>query len=139
MLQLLWYPATTVDLTHPSMTENADVPMLTPEVLAAYFVWYLPPVLETTSPRSLPPMLAPANAEDLSRQPSAYIGIAEYDPLRDDGVRYAELLAAAGVPVELHKANTMTHGYMTLAAAVPAAAEATDRGLAALRAALHRR
>ena len=59
--------------------------MLTPEVLAAYFVWYLPPVLETTSPRSLPPMLAPANAEDLSRQPSAYIGIAEYDPLRDDG------------------------------------------------------
>jgi len=32
----------------------------------------------------------------------------------------------------------MVHCYMTLAAAVPAAAEATNRGLGALRAALHR-
>jgi acetyl esterase/lipase len=86
----------------------------------------------------LPPTLAPARAKDLSGLPPAYIAVAGHDPLRDDGARYAELLAAAGVPVELHNAPTLVHGYLGYAGVVPAAAEATDRGLAALKAALHR-
>jgi acetyl esterase len=52
------------------------------------------------------------------------------------GARYAELLAAAGVPVELHNAETLIHGYLGYAGVVPAATEATERGLAALRTAL---
>jgi acetyl esterase len=138
VFQLLWYPGTTFDLTLPSMSENANAPMLNAEMMSAYVHWYLPPGVDASEPRNLSSRLAPANATDLSRLPSAYIGIAEHDPLRDDGRRYAELLSAAGVPVELHNAETMIHGYMTLAQAVPAAAEATDRGLAALKAALHR-
>jgi acetyl esterase/lipase len=74
----------------------------------------------------LPPTPAPA-----------FIGTAEYDPLRDDGARYAELLTAAGVPVQMHNAPTLVHGYVSYALAVPAAAEATNLGLAALKAALH--
>jgi acetyl esterase/lipase len=138
LFQLLWYPATTIDLTLPSMTENADAPLLNAEVLAAYLHWYLPTGFDSSDHAALPPTLAPANATELSGLPPAYIGIAEYDPLRDDGARYAELLSSSGVPVELHNATTLIHGYMTLAAAVPAAAEATDRGLAALKVALQR-
>ncbi|CNK97580.1 lipase [Mycobacterium tuberculosis] len=59
--------------------------------------------------------------------------------MRDDGARYAELLRGAGVPVELSNESSMTHGYASFALVVPAAAEATDRGLAALKKALHPR
>ena len=55
----------------------------------------------------------------------------------DDGARYAELLAAAGVPAQLHNAETLIHGYLGYAGVVPAATDAMDRGLSALRNALH--
>ena len=58
--------------------------------------------------------------------------------IRDDGARYAELLSAAGVPVELSNEPTMVHGYISFALVVPAAAEALNRGLVALKAALSR-
>ena len=51
----------------------------------------------------------------------------EHDPLRDDGARYAELLDAAGVPVELCNEPHMVHGYVNFGLVVPAAAEATSR------------
>ena len=85
-----------------------------------------------------PPGMAPGRAENLADLPAAYIGVAGLDPLRDDGIRYGELLAAAGVPVEVHNAETLVHGYVGYAGVVPAATAAMDRGLAALRAALHR-
>jgi acetyl esterase len=137
VFQLLWYPSTTGDMTLPSMTENADAPILDGDVVAAFLKWYLPPELDMSKPSELPPTLAPANTADLTGLPSAYIATAEYDPIRDDGARYAELLRAAGVPVEVHNAPTLVHGYVNFALVVPAAAEATNRGLAALKAALH--
>jgi acetyl esterase len=84
----------------------------------------------------MPATLAPARAKNLAGLPSAYIAVAGHDPLRDDGARYAELLAAAGVPVELHNAKTLIHGYLGYAGVVPAATEATERGMKALREAL---
>ena len=80
---------------------------------------------------------APGRAESLAGLPPAYIGVAGHDPLRDDGIRYGELLAAAGVPVEVDNAETLVHGYVGYAGVVPAATAALDRALAALRAALH--
>jgi hypothetical protein len=41
------------------------------------------------------------------------------------------------VPTELHNAETLIHGYLGYAGVVPAATDATDRGLSALRKALH--
>jgi acetyl esterase/lipase len=81
--------------------------------------------------------MAPGRAENLAGLPAAYIAVAGHDPLRDDGIRYGELLAAAGVPVEVHNAETLVHGYVGYAGVVPAATAALDRGLAALHAALH--
>jgi len=136
--QLLWYPSTTGDMTLPSMIENADAPILDRYVVEAFLHWYLPADIDMTRPDSLPPTLAPANTADLSGLPPAYIGTAEHDPIRDDGARYAELLGAAGVVVELYNAPTMVHAFVNFAAAAPAAGAATDRGLNALRVALQR-
>lgn len=134
--QLLWYPVVVGDFSAPSFTENANAPILNGDVTAAFLTWYLPG-LDMSDPTTLPTDLAPANAATLAGLAPAYIGTAEHDLIRDDGGKYAELLAAAGVPVQLSNEPTMVHGYVSLAMASPAATEATNRGLVALRAALH--
>lgn len=131
--QLLWYPSVMWDTSLPSFAENADAPVLDNAAIAAFTEWYAGH-LDLSDP---PATLAPGRATDLSGLAPAYIAVAGHDPLRDDGVRYAELLAAAGVPVELHLADTLVHGYLGYSGVVPAATAATERGLAALHAALH--
>ena len=131
--QLLWYPATLWDASLPSFSENADAPVLDRAAVAAFTRWYAGDI-DLSDP---PPGMAPGRAENLADLPAAYIGVAGHDPLRDDGSRYGELLAAAGVPVQVHNAETMVHGYLGYAGVVPAATAAMDRGLDALREALH--
>jgi len=133
LFQLLWYPATLWDSSLPSFTENSVAPILDVKAIAAFSRWYAGEV-DMSDP---PPGMAPGRAENLADLAPAYIGVAGYDPLRDDGIRYGELLAAAGVPVEVHNAETLVHGFIGYAGVVPAATAALDRGLAALRAALH--
>jgi acetyl esterase/lipase len=135
VFQLLWYPPATTDLSLPSFTENAEAPILNRDVVEAFVAWYLPGV-DISDPTTLPVTLAPANATDLSGLPPAYIATAGHDPLRDDGARYAKLLDDAGVPVQLSNEPTMVHAFVSYALFVPAAAEATNRGLAALKTAL---
>lgn len=132
--QLLWYPATTGDTSLPSFKENADAPILDLAAVKGFTKWYVSKDVDLTNP---PATLLPARAESLADLPPAYIATAGHDPLRDDGARYAELLRAAGVPVELHVAETLVHGYLGYVGVVPAATEASERALAALRAALH--
>jgi acetyl esterase/lipase len=131
--QLLWYPATLWDASLPSFTENAAAPILDTKAVAAFSRYYAGEV-DLADP---PPGMAPGRAKDLGGLPPAYIGVAGHDPLRDDGIRYGELLAASGVEVQVHNAETMVHGYLGYAGVVPAATAGLERGLAALRNALH--
>jgi acetyl esterase len=133
--QLLWYPVAVGDTSLPSYAENADAPMLNSQVSAAFTAWYVPD-LDFSDPTNLPVLLAPANADSLAGLPPAFIGTAGHDPVRDDGIKYAELLAAAGVPVTLSNEPTLIHGYVSIGLVSPVAAEATGRGLAALKKAL---
>ncbi|MDX1872629.1 alpha/beta hydrolase [Mycolicibacterium sp. 120266] len=131
-LQLLWYPATTWDTTLPSFTENADAPILGRRAVGGFSLLYA----GGADLKNPPATLVPARAASLADVAPAYIAVAGYDPLRDDGVRYGELLAAAGVSVQVDHAPTLVHGYLGYHGVVPVATEAVDRGLAALRAAL---
>jgi acetyl esterase/lipase len=49
---------------------------------------------------------------DLAGAPPARIAVAAHDPLRDDGLRYAEQLADAGAGVATRIYPTMTHGFL---------------------------
>ncbi|OBK38345.1 lipase [Mycobacterium sp. 1245111.1] len=131
--QLLWYPATLWDSSLPSFSENANAAVLDSAAVAAFSRYYAGEI-DLFNP---PVGMAPGRAANLAGLPPAYIAVAGHDPLRDDGARYGELLAAAGVPVEVHNATSMVHGYLGYAGVVPAATEAMDRGLTALHEALH--
>ncbi|MFE2541865.1 alpha/beta hydrolase [Actinacidiphila glaucinigra] len=61
------------------------------------------------------PYAAPARAHSLAGLPPAYISAAEFDPLRDEALAYAQRMITAGVPTELHHFPGAYHGMAELA------------------------
>lgn len=53
---------------------------------------------------------APARAADLRGLPPTYIAVTSFDPLRDEGINYAQRLTQAGVATELHLYPGTFHG-----------------------------
>jgi acetyl esterase len=81
------------------------------------------------------PRVSPMRARDLAGLPPAFVVTAEFDPLRDQGMAYAEALVAAGVPVTAEVYEGMFHGFFAMTAMIDAAKVAFDDAVAALRAA----
>ena len=78
--------------------------------------------LEDQDPRH--PYASPLLADDLSGLPPALVQVAEHDPLRDDGLRYAAALRAAESAVRATTYVEMPHGFMAfprISRAVPQA------------------
>lgn len=114
--QALQIPVTDDRLETWSSQHFSDTPMF--HRPAAELMWerYLGPGY---SGRETSPYAAPARASDLSGLPPAYVQTADLDPLRDEGIAYAERLLQAGVPVELHAFPGTFHGSgMAIQAAV---------------------
>jgi acetyl esterase/lipase len=105
--QGLVYPATDLTLSSPSVDENADAPVLTRADCVAFRDLYL----GGQDPRD--PYASPLFATDHSGLPPALVQVAELDPIRDDGLRYAAALRAAGVPVRTTTYVGMPHGYLS--------------------------
>lgn len=105
--QALVYPALGTDFSLPSFAENAEAPMLTSAAAALYWQLYL-----GGRPEEAEPYAAPLLAPSLERLPPAFVSTAQYDPVRDDGERYADRLRQAGVPVELRRARRLVHGWL---------------------------
>ena len=127
--QALVYPATDLTMGSPSIEENANAPLLTKPDMLRYRSLYLPQQKDYANPYASP-LLAP----DHSGLPPALIQVAEHDPLRDDGLRYAEALQAAGVPVRVTTYVGMPHGYL----AFPRLFRSAPQALAELSAELRR-
>lgn len=66
-------------------------------------------------PESIPlAWRSPVEADSHADLPPAYIEVAEFDCLHDDGVLYAKLLRNNGTPVEFHEAKGTMHGFDTV-------------------------
>ena len=106
--QLLVYPFTDPTLSLPSLQENATGHFLLAEDVLWFRDCYWPSPSQWTDPYA-----GPLHAADLSGLPPALIVTAEYDPIRDDGDRYAERLREAGVPVVHECIPGYAHGFLS--------------------------
>ena len=105
--QLLQIPELDDRLQTGSMQTFVDSPMWNRPLAEQSWRAYLGPLYGTDD---VPAYAAPARAADLSGLPPAYISTAEHDPLRDEGITYAQRLLQAGVSVELHQFPGTFHG-----------------------------
>ena len=128
--QGLIYPATDLTGSSPSVEENADAPILTKADILAYRDHYL----GDADPKQ--PYASPLFAPDHSGLPRALVQVAEHDPIRDDGLRYAAALQAAGVPVRTTNYAGMPHGFLAFPKLCRSAPQALAELAAELRSAL---
>ncbi|WP_194909633.1 alpha/beta hydrolase [Catenulispora rubra] len=85
------------------------------------------------------PLASPLHAADLTGLPPAIITVAEYDPVADDGRRYADRLVEAGIPVSLTVYPGLVHGSQILTGLLPTARRWQDDVVTAVRAHLEER
>jgi acetyl esterase len=126
--QLLVYPNTCYHADTESLRDNDDRWLFNRHSVDWYWRNYLADPADGRDPR-VSPLLAP----DLSGLPPALVITAEYDPLRDEGERYAERMRAAGVPVELSRYDGMAHGFFTMSGVLPDARRAVAQAAEYLR------
>ncbi|MFO1198314.1 MAG: alpha/beta hydrolase [Burkholderiaceae bacterium] len=81
---------------------------------------------------------APLMAPSVAHVAPAWIALAEFDPLVDEGLDYAERLESAGVPVQCKVYPGMVHAFFQHGGFVRKAKEAHADACAALRAAFAR-
>ena len=103
--QILNIPVLDDRMDTPSMRDHVATPMFNRPGAETMWDNYL-----GVDRGDAPPYAAPARADDLRDLPPAYIQVAELDPLRDEGIRYALRLLEAGVSVELHAFPGTFHG-----------------------------
>jgi len=104
--QVLIYPGLGGDHQLPSRSECIDAPLLSSSDVDCYHALYL---RGTRQPGAY---AMPLLANDYRGLPPALIAVAQFDPLRDDGVRYAERLNAAGVSATLYYGEGLVHGCL---------------------------
>ena len=134
VLQWLIYPRTDFTAQTRSLSLFAEGFLLTKRDIDWFETQYLGGSdLGPTDPR-----ISPLLAESLSGLPPALIATAGFDPLRDEGDRYAAALRAAGTPVDLRSLGSLTHGFASLFPLGGGSAVATTELVSALRAHLSR-
>ena len=114
--QVLLTPVTDGSKAYPSMSDNAEGYILTRALMDWFWNHYATPEQRSTPLAS--PMLAPS----LAGLPPAVIVTAQFDPLRDEGLAYAEALRAAGVSVEAHMARGHVHTSISMVDLLPSGA-----------------
>lgn len=105
--QMLFQPVTDLSKKHRSYALFGNGFFLTERQMDWYRDHYLPAPSDALDPR-VSPLLAP----NLSGLAPAYVAVAGFDPLRDEGRAYAARLQQAGVPVTLREFAGVTHGLI---------------------------
>lgn len=124
--QLLIYPLTDNDFNTPSYQANAKAKPLNKAMMQWFFKHYLRP--EDMNEHALP-----MKASSLKGLPPATVITAEIDPLRSEGLAYAERLEEDGVEVKYQDYLEVTHEFFGMSAVVPQARQAQEFAIAELK------
>ena len=131
-LQLLIYPGTTDHQDTDSHALYAQGPVLDKALIDWFFHHYIDSVDRSDW------RFAPLKSAEVDGVAPAWVGLAECDPLVDEGLLYADKLRAAGVPVELEIYRGVVHGFMTMGRSIVEARQLHADAAAALRRAFER-
>jgi cation diffusion facilitator CzcD-associated flavoprotein CzcO/acetyl esterase/lipase len=124
--QLLLTPVTDSDTTRGSYNENGDGYVLTASLMRWFWDHYADPA-QRNDPRA-----APLKAASLAGLPPAFIVTGEFDPLRDEGMAYADALRAAGVSATHYPARGHIHTSVAAVDMLPTGAVVREAMAAAL-------
>jgi acetyl esterase len=127
-LQLLIYPGCAPHQDTPSHATFARGLVLEEPAISWFFGNYVQSRAEREDWR-FAPLLAP----DVEGVAPAWVGLAECDPLVDEGIEYADKLRRAGVPVDLDIYRGVTHEFIKMGRAIPEARKAHADAARALR------
>ncbi|MCX7692009.1 alpha/beta hydrolase [Tepidimonas taiwanensis] len=129
-LQVLFYPGCSTWQDTPSHRHYAHGFVLEAETIQWFFRQYIDDAQREDW--RFAPLLAP----DFEGVAPAWIGLAECDPLVDEGVMLADALRLARVPVDLEIYHGVTHEFIKMGRVIPEALRAHEDAARALRAAL---
>ena len=107
--QLLIYPVTDLNLEQPSIDEMAEGFFLTKEAMQFFRNQYL-----ANDDQIKDPLVSPLLADDLSNHPPAVVATAGFDPLRDEGDKYAQALRQANVEIYHRTHDSYIHGFVNM-------------------------
>ncbi|HXY05398.1 MAG TPA: alpha/beta hydrolase [Burkholderiaceae bacterium] len=129
--QMLIYPSTDMRCGTASHTSFASGYLLTRESIAYYHGHYVEDAAEYLDWRASP-LLHP----DLSELPPALVLTAGFDPLRDEGLQYAQRLSESGNRATSVCFERQIHGFITMGRLIDEANTAVNLCAAELRRAL---
>jgi len=118
-LQMLFYPGCGAHHDTPSHKTFGHGFVLEAEHIDYFFDLYIPELKDREDWR-----FAPLMADAVEGVAPAWFGLAECDPLIDEGLQYADKLRAAGVAVDLDIYRGVTHEFIKMGRAIPEARRA---------------
>lgn len=111
--QVLIYPGLGGPADLPSRRDCMDAPLLSTADTDCYLALYLRGAGKPSA------YAMPLLARDFSGLPKALVAVAQFDPLRDDGMLYAERLQQSGVAAVLYPGKGLVHGCLRARGQVP--------------------
>jgi len=134
-LQLLFYPGTIGHQNSPSHQTFAKGFVLEEPHITYFFNHYVRTPADRDDWRFAPldGHTPDGHTVDLSGVAPAWLGLAECDPLVDEGVQYADQLRMAGVPVDLEIYRGVVHEFIKMGRAIPEALQAHADAARALK------
>jgi len=130
-LQLLFYPGCAAAPDLPSRERFGHGLVLE----KPHIRWFFDQYIDRTQREDW--RFAPLNAPDVEGVAPAWFGLAECDPLVDEGLAYADKLRSAGVAVDLEIYRGVTHEFIKMGRAVSEARQAHADAARALSRALN--